>query len=224
MTPSRARFFVRKSSSSSSDSDMHTQVYLDQLPSALRFHQELAAVDRRLRRGAPRSPPMAQFPRPAGSADDPIMKKLLLLLVPTALTLAACGSSGPTRDASQPLVFVTSQRTPSYITECLESRLSRVHASSVGGATELAVGIGFEHRLSRHTHTGQCRLGDQGDAPRECTGRPAGTGNARRYCALRDLRRGGRLASACCVIALVAQDRIARHRHVSESFFGAAPA
>lgn len=38
------------------------------------------------------------------------------------------------------MVFVTSQRTPSYITECLESRLSRVHASSVGGATELAVG------------------------------------------------------------------------------------
>jgi hypothetical protein len=61
------------------------------------------------------------------------MKKLLLL-APAALALAACGSSGPARDASQP------QRTPSYITECLESRLSRVHASSVGGATELAVG------------------------------------------------------------------------------------
>jgi hypothetical protein len=71
--------------------------------------------------------------------DDPIMKKLLFL-APTALVLAACGSSGPARDASQPMVFVTSQRTPSYITECLQSRLSRVRTSTVGGATELAVG------------------------------------------------------------------------------------
>ncbi|MGA3249396.1 MAG: sugar ABC transporter ATPase [Paraburkholderia sp.] len=71
------------------------------------------------------------------------MKKLLLL-APIALALGACGSSGPARDASQPMVFVTSQRTPSYITECLESRLSRVHASSVGGATELAVGSGSD--------------------------------------------------------------------------------
>lgn len=83
---------------------------------------------------------MALFPRPTGSADDPIMKKFLLLLVPTAFTLAACGSSEPARDASQPLVFVTSQRTTSDITECLQSRLSRVRASSVGGASELAVG------------------------------------------------------------------------------------
>lgn len=67
------------------------------------------------------------------------MKKLCLL-TPAALFLAACGSSGPTRDASQPIVFVASQRTPSYVAECLESRLSRVRRSSVGGATELAVG------------------------------------------------------------------------------------
>jgi hypothetical protein len=67
------------------------------------------------------------------------MKKLLFL-APVALALAACGSSGPTRDASQPLVFVTSQRSASYISACLQDRLSRVRASSVGGATELAVG------------------------------------------------------------------------------------
>jgi hypothetical protein len=88
-------------------------------------------------------PPVPLFPRVLGNTDDPIMKKLLLL-APIALALGACGSSGPARDASQPMVFVTSQRTPSYITECLESRLSRVHASSVGGATELAVGSGSD--------------------------------------------------------------------------------
>lgn len=82
---------------------------------------------------------MPLFPRPIGNTDDPIMKKLLLL-APVALALAACGSSGPTQDASQPMVFVTSARTTADITECLESRLSRVRASSVGGATELAVG------------------------------------------------------------------------------------
>lgn len=74
-----------------------------------------------------------------GNNDDPTMKKLCLL-APAALFLAACGSSGPTRDASQPIVFVASLRTPSYVAECLESRLSRVSSSSVGGATELAVG------------------------------------------------------------------------------------
>jgi len=88
-------------------------------------------------------PPVPLFPSLIGNIDDPIMKKLLLL-APAALALAACGSSGPTRDASQPLVFVTSQRTPSYIAECLQSRLSRVQASSVGGATELAVGSGSD--------------------------------------------------------------------------------
>ena len=88
-------------------------------------------------------PPVPLFPSLIGNIDDPIMKKLLLL-APAALALAACGSSGPTRDASQPLVFVTSPRTPSYIAECLQSRLSRVQASSVGGATELAVGSGSD--------------------------------------------------------------------------------
>jgi hypothetical protein len=66
--------------------------------------------------------------------------KRLCLLTPAAIFLAACGSSAPIRDASQPIVFVASQRTPSYIAECLEDRLPRVRSSSVGGATELAVG------------------------------------------------------------------------------------
>jgi hypothetical protein len=86
-------------------------------------------------------PPVPLFLRPIGNIDDPIMKKLLLApAAVAALTLAGCGSSGPTRDASQPLVYVTSARTTSDITECLESRLSRVRASSVGSATELAIG------------------------------------------------------------------------------------
>jgi hypothetical protein len=101
-------------------------------------HQALAAIDRRLRRGAPCSA-RALLPSSFGNPDDPIMKKLLLF-APVALALAACGSSGPTRDASQPMVFVTSQRTTPDITQCLEDRLPRVRASSVGGATELAVG------------------------------------------------------------------------------------
>jgi hypothetical protein len=70
---------------------------------------------------------------------DQTMKRLFLL-APVACFLAACGSSGPTRDASQPIVFVASQRSASYVAECLESRLSRVRSSSVGGATELAIG------------------------------------------------------------------------------------
>jgi hypothetical protein len=84
-------------------------------------------------------PPVPRFPCMTGNNDDRTMKKLCLL-TPLAFFLAACGSSGPTRDASQPIVFVASQRTPSYVAECLESRLSRVRSSSVGGATELAVG------------------------------------------------------------------------------------
>ncbi|WGS52310.1 sugar ABC transporter ATPase [Paraburkholderia sp. D15] len=68
----------------------------------------------------------------------------LFLLAPVAVVtacLAACGSSsGPIRDASQPLMYVSSQYAPAYIANCLESRLSRVRMSNVGGATELAIG------------------------------------------------------------------------------------
>ncbi|RFU45140.1 sugar ABC transporter ATPase [Paraburkholderia sp. DHOC27] len=64
----------------------------------------------------------------------------LCFLTPAVIFLAACGASGPTRDASQPIVYFASQRAPSYVAACLEDRLSRVRSSSVGGATELAVG------------------------------------------------------------------------------------
>ncbi|MDE1182242.1 sugar ABC transporter ATPase [Paraburkholderia sp.] len=67
--------------------------------------------------------------------------KRLLLLVPTVL-FAACGSSGgPTaRDASKPLMYVSSQRSASYVANCLEGRLSRVNRTMAGATTELAVG------------------------------------------------------------------------------------
>jgi hypothetical protein len=70
------------------------------------------------------------------------MKKRLLLAstVATSALLAACGSSGPTRDASVPLMYVSSARAPAYIAECLGSRLSRVRMSRVGSATEIAIG------------------------------------------------------------------------------------
>ncbi|WP_341317965.1 sugar ABC transporter ATPase [Paraburkholderia sp. IMGN_8] len=67
------------------------------------------------------------------------MKKRLLL-APVVL-LAACGSSGgPARDASQPMMYVSSQRAPADIAGCLQDRLSRVRMSRAGGATEIAVG------------------------------------------------------------------------------------
>ncbi|CAB3777987.1 hypothetical protein LMG28614_00511 [Paraburkholderia ultramafica] len=71
------------------------------------------------------------------------MKRLLLLAPAVAViaSLAACGSSsGPARDASVPMMYVSSQRAPAYIADCLEGRLPRVRMSHVGAATELAVG------------------------------------------------------------------------------------
>ncbi|HYS66688.1 MAG TPA: sugar ABC transporter ATPase [Paraburkholderia sp.] len=72
------------------------------------------------------------------------MKRLLLPVSAAAVMalLTACGSSsGPSaRDASQPMMYVSSQRAPAYIADCLESRLSRVRMSRVGGATEIAIG------------------------------------------------------------------------------------
>ncbi|WP_211193380.1 hypothetical protein [Paraburkholderia sp. UYCP14C] len=79
-----------------------------------------------------------------GNADDRIMKRPFLLVPAVALTatLAACGSSsGPAaHDASAPLVYVSSTRTPASIAACLEEHLSRVRVSHAGAATELAVG------------------------------------------------------------------------------------
>ncbi|WP_143808977.1 hypothetical protein [Paraburkholderia susongensis] len=71
------------------------------------------------------------------------MKRLLLLTSAVAITatLAACGSSsGPARDASAPLVYVSSSRTPASIAACLKDRLPRVRTSQAGATTELAVG------------------------------------------------------------------------------------
>ncbi|HZZ12919.1 MAG TPA: sugar ABC transporter ATPase [Paraburkholderia sp.] len=66
--------------------------------------------------------------------------RLLVPAVAVSATLAACSSSGPARDASLPIVYVSSPRAPADIADCLESRLSRVRMSRFGGATELAVG------------------------------------------------------------------------------------
>jgi hypothetical protein len=95
--------------------------------------------------------PRTTFPRTTGNADDRTMKRLLLL-APSAVALAAvtaclsaCGSSGPTRDASVPIVYVSSQRVPADIAECLEGRLSRVRTSHAGIATQLAVGSDSNH-------------------------------------------------------------------------------
>jgi hypothetical protein len=87
--------------------------------------------------------PRPKFPSTTGDADDRTMKRLLLLAPVAAATalLGACGSpSSAARDASQPMLYVSSQRTPADIADCLESRLSRVRMSRVGSATEIAVG------------------------------------------------------------------------------------
>lgn len=87
--------------------------------------------------------PRPKFPCTIGDADDQTMKRLLLLTSAAAITafVAACGSSsGPARDASQPMMYVSSQRAPAYIADCLENKLSRVRMSRVGNATEIAVG------------------------------------------------------------------------------------
>lgn len=88
--------------------------------------------------------PRPKFPPMTGDADDLTMKQTFLLapVVAVIATLAACGSSsGPSaRDPSQPMIYVSSQRAPAYIANCLESRLSRVRMSRVGSATEIAVG------------------------------------------------------------------------------------
>src|SRR5579871_2739817 len=87
--------------------------------------------------------PRLTFPCSTGNADDRTMKRLLLLAPAVAITacLAACGSSsGPARDASAPLVYVSSARTPASIASCLEDRLSRVRTSHVGNEIQLAIG------------------------------------------------------------------------------------
>lgn len=69
--------------------------------------------------------------------------KTLVAAVPVAL-LAACGStptpSDEASDAAAPMVYVSSQRSPASIANCLEDRLPRVRASRDGKTTQLAVG------------------------------------------------------------------------------------
>ncbi|CAB3797960.1 hypothetical protein LMG27177_04348 [Paraburkholderia fynbosensis] len=87
--------------------------------------------------------PRLKSPRSTGDADDRTMKRLLLLAPAVAViaALCACGTSkGPARDASVPLMYVSSQRAPASIAQCLKDRLPRVRVSQDGTATELAVG------------------------------------------------------------------------------------
>jgi hypothetical protein len=71
------------------------------------------------------------------------MKKLLL---PAMVVLAGCsstpgpGMSGPEVRASAPLIYVKSARQPDDITACLHERVFSVRESSIGSATEIAVG------------------------------------------------------------------------------------
>jgi hypothetical protein len=75
------------------------------------------------------------------------MNKLLLLsALPAVLAIAAC-SSPNVQDvrSSEPVVFVQSQRAPSYISSCLQSRIDGLRMSAGNGSTELTVGHGAEN-------------------------------------------------------------------------------
>jgi hypothetical protein len=67
--------------------------------------------------------------------------------IATLLGVAACSAppvsqaGGAGTDAT-PLMYVSSLRAPSDVTECLRDRLPRVHASRNGSTTELDVGPG----------------------------------------------------------------------------------
>ncbi|CAB3792705.1 sugar ABC transporter ATPase [Pararobbsia alpina] len=68
------------------------------------------------------------------------------VLLPAVVALAACssangpGMSGPEVRASAPLIYVQSARQPDDITACLHERVFSVHETSVGSATEIAIG------------------------------------------------------------------------------------
>jgi hypothetical protein len=65
----------------------------------------------------------------------------------TLLGVAAC-STGPAPQAGEPgsgaapLIYLSSLRAPTDVTDCLRGRLPRVRASRHAGATELEVGSG----------------------------------------------------------------------------------
>jgi hypothetical protein len=58
-----------------------------------------------------------------------------------AFALVACSSpSGPELRASSPVIYVSSQRSPSDVFSCLEDKLPSLSTSRTGGASELLVG------------------------------------------------------------------------------------
>lgn len=71
---------------------------------------------------------------------NPLARRLLTL---SPLALAAACSSAPTPQAGangEPMIFVSSARTPTSIANCLEDRLPRIHESTTGNGTELSIG------------------------------------------------------------------------------------
>lgn len=76
--------------------------------------------------------------------NSPTMNTLarhLLTVAPLAL-VAACSSAPPPQAAAnaEPMIYVSSARSPTSIANCLEDRLARVHESTTGNATELSIG------------------------------------------------------------------------------------
>lgn len=71
-----------------------------------------------------------------------IASRLAALAAFTALLgMAACSStSGPELRASSPLIYVASQRTASYVSNCLEDKISSASESKVGNNVELSIG------------------------------------------------------------------------------------
>ncbi|MGS0891417.1 sugar ABC transporter ATPase [Burkholderia stagnalis] len=71
------------------------------------------------------------------------MKHPLLLLLPAAALLAACGSapsSNPAAAGDAPMIYVSSQRPADAIANCLDDRLSGTEQSRHDGVTDMTVG------------------------------------------------------------------------------------
>ncbi|RQH09046.1 sugar ABC transporter ATPase [Paraburkholderia dinghuensis] len=69
-----------------------------------------------------------------------------LLTASPLVLVAACSSAPPPQAAAngEPMIYVSSARSPSSIANCLEDRLPRVHESKAGSATELSIGSGSD--------------------------------------------------------------------------------
>lgn len=69
------------------------------------------------------------------------LHRLAVCAVTAAIALAACSStSGPALRASQPVIYVSSARTASDISSCLERMLPSAQTTRNAGSTELLVG------------------------------------------------------------------------------------